>query len=88
DGYFALDPWPFADTPPEKYPLLLHFHPLAIYRRRVSKQADAVLAVALLPEAFADTMRQRMVETYEATTTHDSTLSASAFATAAARAGD
>ncbi|MEQ1384022.1 hypothetical protein ABLW58_25560, partial [Salmonella enterica] len=42
----------------------------------------------LLPEAFADTMRQRMVETYEATTTHDSTLSASAFATAAARAGD
>jgi trehalose/maltose hydrolase-like predicted phosphorylase len=88
DGYFRLDPWPFDTTPPEKYPLLLHFHPLAIYRRRVSKQADAVLALALLPDAFDGAMRQRMLTTYEATTTHDSTLSASAFATAAAHAGD
>ncbi|WP_010186212.1 glycosyl hydrolase family 65 protein [Sphingomonas sp. PAMC 26605] len=88
DAYFALEPWPFEATPSDKYPLLLHFHPLAIYRRRVSKQADAVLALALLPEAFEPAMRQRLLETYEATTTHDSTLSASAFATAAAHAGD
>lgn len=88
DGYFRLDPWPFETTPAANYPLLLHYHPLAIYRRRVSKQADAVLALALLPHAFDGGMRQRMLETYEATTTHDSTLSASAFATAAAHAGD
>jgi trehalose/maltose hydrolase-like predicted phosphorylase len=88
DAYFALEPWPFDATPADKYPLLLHFHPLAIYRRRVSKQADAVLALALLPAAFAPEMRQRLLETYEAETTHDSTLSASAFATAAAHAGD
>ncbi len=67
--------------------MLLHFHPLTIYRHRVSKQADAVLALALMPEAFGDAGR-RMLDTYEATTVHDSTLSASAFATAAARVGD
>lgn len=88
DAYFALDPWPIEATPPDSYPLLLHFHPLAIYRRRVSKQADAVLAVALMPEMFDAAMRQRMLDVYEATTVHDSTLSASAFATAAAHAGD
>lgn len=88
DGYFQLDPWPFDATPPAAYPLLLHFHPLIIYRHRVSKQADAVLALALMPEAFDPAMRRRMLDTYEATTVHDSTLSASAFATAAARAGD
>lgn len=87
EAFFALDPWPFATTPPEAYPLLLHFHPLTIYRHRVSKQADAVLALALMPEAFGDAGR-RMLDTYEATTVHDSTLSASAFATAAARVGD
>ena len=88
DGFFRLDPWPFETTPREAYPLLLHFHPLAIYRCRVSKQADAVLTLALLPDAFDPPMRRRMLETYEATTVHDSTLSASAFATAAAHAGD
>ncbi|WP_296611918.1 glycosyl hydrolase family 65 protein [Sphingomonas sp.] len=88
DSYFQLDPWPFDATPPAAYPLLLHFHPLIIYRHRVSKQADAVLALALMPEAFDPAMRRRMLDTYEATTVHDSTLSASAFATAAAHAGD
>jgi len=88
DGFFRLEPWPFETTPRESYPLLLHFHPLAIYRRRVSKQADAVLALALLPDAFDPAMRRRMLDIYEATTAHDSTLSASAFATAAAHAGD
>jgi alpha,alpha-trehalose phosphorylase len=88
DAFFRLDPWPFETTPPDSYPLLLHFHPLAIYRHRVSKQADAVLALALMPDAFDPAMRRRMLDTYEATTVHDSTLSASAFATAAAHAGE
>jgi alpha,alpha-trehalose phosphorylase len=88
DSYFRLDPWPIEATPPQSFPLLLHFHPLAIYRRRVSKQADAVLALALMPDTFDMAMRRRMLDSYEATTVHDSTLSASAFATAAAHAGD
>jgi alpha,alpha-trehalose phosphorylase len=88
EGFFAKQPWPFDRTPADSWPLLLHFHPLHIYRHRVAKQADAVLAIALLPEAFDPAMRKRMVAEYETWTVHDSTLSASAFATAAARAGD
>ena len=34
-----------SDTPPENYPLLLHYHPLVIYRHQVLKQADVVLAM-------------------------------------------
>ena len=39
---FDLEPWDSKGTPPEKYPLLLNFHPLVIYRHRVLKQADVV----------------------------------------------
>ncbi|MFA5968148.1 MAG: glycosyl hydrolase family 65 protein [Sphingomonas sp.] len=88
EGFFGKQPWPFANTPESGYPLLLHHHPLKIYRHQVAKQADAVLAVALMPEQFEPAMRGRMLDAYEAVTVHDSTLSASAFAIAAARAGD
>lgn len=88
EGFFGKQPWPFELTPADGFPLLLHHHPLIIYRHRVAKQADAVLAVALMPDAFDPDMRRRMLDAYEAVTVHDSTLSASAFATAAARAGD
>jgi alpha,alpha-trehalose phosphorylase len=40
--------WDFANTPAENYPLLLHYHPLAIYRHQVIKQADVILAMFLL----------------------------------------
>ena len=36
----------------DRYPLLLHYHPLVIYRHQVIKQADVVLATVLLPERF------------------------------------
>jgi alpha,alpha-trehalose phosphorylase len=88
DAFFALEPWPFASTPSDLYPLLLHFHPLEIYRHQVAKQADAVLLLSLFPGLFDDEMRRRMLDTYEAVTVHDSTLSASAFATLAAQLGD
>ncbi|HJP69187.1 MAG TPA: glycosyl hydrolase family 65 protein, partial [Sphingomicrobium sp.] len=88
DAFFALEPWPFASTPADRYPLLLHFHPLEIYRHQVAKQADAVLLLSLFPGLFDDEMRRRMLDIYEAVTVHDSTLSASAFATLAAQLGD
>lgn len=88
DAFFEKEPWPFADTPASDYPLLLHHHPLKIYRHQVAKQADAVLAVALFPDRFDAALSKRMLSTYEAVTVHDSTLSASAFATAAAHAND
>lgn len=88
DAFFAKQVWPFAETPATQYPLLLHFHPLTIYRHQVAKQADAVLATVLLRDRFDPAMRRRMLDAYEAVTVHDSTLSASAFATAAAGIGD
>lgn len=88
DAFFGKQPWPFASTASCDYPLLLHYHPLTIYRRQVAKQADAVLALALLRDRFEPEMRTRMLDAYEAVTVHDSTLSASIFAIAAANIGD
>ncbi|MCJ8156740.1 glycoside hydrolase family 65 protein [Sphingomonas sp. LaA6.9] len=88
DSFFTKPRWPIEETPADQYPLLLHFHPLAIYRHRVAKQADAVLATVLLRDCFDTDMRRRMLDEYEGITVHDSTLSASAFAAAAASVGD
>ena len=40
--------WDFEGTPPEKHPLLLHYHPLELYRHQVIKQTDVVLATYLV----------------------------------------
>lgn len=88
DSFFALAPWPFETTRANEYPLLLHHHPLSIYRHRVAKQADAVLVAALLAGAFDRATKRRMLDVYEAVTVHDSTLSASAFAMLAAQVGE
>ncbi len=68
--------WDLANTPPDKLPLLLHFHPLVIYRFQVLKQADVVLALFLLSDEFSDEMQRADFDDYEPLTTGDSTLSA------------
>ncbi|HEY6084379.1 MAG TPA: hypothetical protein VIU63_03225, partial [Nitrospira sp.] len=45
--------WDITNTPADKYPLLLFYHPLTIYRHQVIKQADVVLAMFLLGHAFS-----------------------------------
>jgi len=73
--------------PKENFPLLLHYHPLFLYRYQVCKQADTVLAHLLFPDtADAETVR-RSYEYYLKVTTHDSSLSLCVFAMAAARLG-
>src|SRR3546814_7459127 len=47
DGFLDKPRWDFAATAADQYPLLLHFHPLTIYRHQVCKQADVVLALVL-----------------------------------------
>ena len=44
DGFLERKRWDFDATPPEKHPLLLHYHPLELYRHQVIKQTDVVLA--------------------------------------------
>lgn len=69
-----------------KAPLLLHYHPLNLYRYQVCKQADVVLADVLCNESSKEIAR-RNFDYYEAITSHDSTLSYSTYALQAARLG-
>ncbi|MCP2636532.1 glycoside hydrolase family 65 protein [Microbacterium sp. HD4P20] len=68
--------WDLENTPPDKRPLLLHFHPLVIYRYQVLKQADVVLALFLQGNHFSDEDKLADFEYYDLLTTGDSTLSA------------
>jgi alpha,alpha-trehalose phosphorylase len=87
DNFLEREPWDFENTPPEKYPLLLHFHPLVIYRHQVLKQADVVLAMFLRGEHFSLDQMRRNFEYYDPMTTGDSSLSACVQATVAAQIG-
>jgi alpha,alpha-trehalose phosphorylase len=55
--------WDFEGTPAEKHPLLLHFHPLELYRHHVIKQTDVVVlsawVLAGLALLFAAALRDR-----------------------------
>lgn len=74
--------------PKEKFPLLLHYHPLFIYRHQVCKQPDAVLALYLFGDGVETEDARRTYAYYEAVTTHDSSLSKCIFSIMAARLGD
>ena len=76
DQFLDRERWDFASYPADGYPLLLHCHPLVIYRYQVLKQADVVLAHLLLPDAFPLYERRRDFSYYEELTTGDSSLSA------------
>jgi len=75
DSFFDKPVWDFSGTPKEMYPLLLHYHPLVIYRHQVLKQPDLVLAQLLLPDAFTLAEKKRNFLYYEKLTTGDSSLS-------------
>lgn len=87
DSFLFKKEWDFAGIPKEKYPLVLHFHPLTIYRHKVLKQADTVLAHMLLDQASEDVLR-RSYSYYEPLTTHDSSLSPCVHSMMAARLND
>ena len=44
DSFLSKKVWDIANTPKEKFPLLLHYHPMYLYRFQVCKQADTVLS--------------------------------------------
>lgn len=79
--------WDLENTPPEKRPLLLHYHPLVIYRYQVLKQADVVLALFLQGNHFSPEDKLADFEYYDPLTTGDSTLSAVVQAILAAEVG-
>jgi alpha,alpha-trehalose phosphorylase len=88
DSNFLNNPrWDFENTAPDRYPLLLHYHPLTIYRHQVIKQADVVLAMFLAGDEFSADVKQRNFDYYDPLTTGDSSLSACIQSIAAAEIG-
>ncbi|HZP15440.1 MAG TPA: glycosyl hydrolase family 65 protein, partial [Nocardioides sp.] len=87
DFFLHREVWDLESTPPELHPLLLHYHPLVIYRFQVLKQADVVLALFLQGDRFTAEEKLRDFEYYTPITTGDSTLSAVVEAIVAAEVG-
>ena len=76
DSHFLdREVWDLENTPPEQKPLMLHFHPLVIYRFQVLKQADVVLALFLHGNQFSLEEKLADFDYYDPLTTSDSTLS-------------
>ncbi len=88
DGFLNLERWDFENTPLEDYPLLLHYHPLVLYRHQVIKQADVVLATFLLGDMFTAEDKRKILDYYDPLTTSDSSLSECIQCIMAAEVGD
>ncbi|NQT61068.1 MAG: beta-phosphoglucomutase [Bacteroidetes bacterium] len=76
DAFLERERWDLAATPNSSFPLLLHYHPLVIYRHQVIKQADTILALLLLHDQYSFSQKRRDFDYYEPLTTGDSSLSA------------
>jgi alpha,alpha-trehalose phosphorylase len=87
EGFTEHALWDFANTPPDAYPLLLHYPYFELYRKQVVKQADLVLALHLRGDAFTAEQKARDFAYYEQLTVRDSSLSAATQAVIAAEVG-
>ena len=87
ESFLDREVWDIAATPPNRFPLLLNYHPLVIYRHQVLKQADVVLAMYLLGNEFAIQQKRANFDYYDPLTTGDSSLSASVQSIVAAEIG-
>ncbi len=87
DHFLDREVWDLSRTPQETRPLLLHYHPLVIYRFQVLKQADVVLALFLQGDRFTAEEKRADFEYYDPITTGDSTLSAVVQSVMAAEVG-
>jgi alpha,alpha-trehalose phosphorylase len=76
ERFLARERWDFEGTPAEKHPLLLHYHPLELYRHQVIKHTDVVLASYLVGHHFGGEEKRRTFEYYDPLTTGDSTPAA------------
>lgn len=86
DAQFMNRPkWDFEHCPAR--PLLLYYHPLAIYGHKVLKQTDVVLALYLLSSWFTPEQKLADFDYYDPLTTGDSTLSAASQSIVAAEVG-
>ena len=75
DTFLYKKPLDKDSIPEAKLPMLLHFHPLAVYRYRLAKQADLLFAMLLLGDRYSLDEKRRHFDFYEKVTLHDSSLS-------------
>jgi alpha,alpha-trehalose phosphorylase len=75
DTFLEKEIWPISEIPADKRPLLLHYHPLVIYRYQILKQSDLVLALFLQGDRFRLAEKKRDFDYYDPLTTGDSSLS-------------
>jgi alpha,alpha-trehalose phosphorylase len=87
DSFLDHRPWDFENTPPERYPLLLHYPYFQLYRQQVVKQADLVMAMHARGDAFTPEQKLANFDYYESITVRDSSLSAATQAVIAAEVG-
>lgn len=88
DGFLDREVWDLEATPDDRFPLLLHYHPLVIYRHQVIKQADVVLAMFLLGNEFGPEAKAANYAYYDRLTSGDSSLSACMQSIVAAEVGN
>jgi alpha,alpha-trehalose phosphorylase len=88
DSFLDREPWDFKNTPQERYPLLLFYHPLNIYRHQVIKQADVLLALFLFGHEISLEAKKKNFDFYDALTTGDSSLSSCIEAIVALEVGE
>ncbi len=87
EGFTDHQEWDFDSTPPENYPLLLHYPYFDLYRKQVVKQADLVMALFYAGDCFTSEEKARNFTFYERLTVRDSSLSACIQAAVAAEVG-
>src|SRR5699024_2716770 len=85
DSFLSKKVWDLAKTPEDKFPLLLHYHPLHLYRYQVCKQADTVLSHFILEDLQPLRTIENSFLYYENITTHDSSLSTCIFSIMASK---
>ncbi|MDH3682356.1 MAG: glycoside hydrolase family 65 protein [Acidimicrobiia bacterium] len=88
NAFLQRERWDLENTPAERFPLMLHHHPLVIYRQQVLKQADVVMAMFMLGNEFSLEQKRRNFDYYDPLTTGDSSLSASVQSIVASEIGD
>lgn len=88
DGFMMRKEWDDSKIPPEKRHLLYeNYHPLFIFRQRMSKQADAILGLLLHSNYFTEEELKRNYDFYQEVTLHHSSLSTCIFGILASQIG-
>ncbi|ELC8363108.1 glycoside hydrolase family 65 protein [Clostridium perfringens] len=88
DGFMKRKPWDDSKIPKEKRHLLYeNYHPLFIFRQRMSKQADAILAMYLHSNLFSIEELRKNYDFYQEVTLHHSSLSTCIFGILASQIG-